>query len=261
MTNAVKDLSLGFIETLNKNVKTCEELNAILANTISPGNFLEKFPDFKTDITSLDSNISRAKNNLQYLISAYKESLEHSKATISGYITRIQDRIDSPTQLNSNVTFYDEENQMSKSCYQGFDEDPLNYSIIAIMNRIVSDEEHNLTCFEKVLEETNSIYQWYVFAQHTMLTIRSRVEDNEFVQLFTSDYLDAKAEKEITRMQRHFNDVIRCCSNARDMITNIFQMFVAMERDHAIYANAVERFEQTALESYFSTGAVTSGVF
>lgn len=261
MTKTVKDLSLGFIDTLNKNVKTCENLNAILANTISPGSFLEKFPDFKSDITTLDSNISRAKNNLQFLISSYKESLEQSKAIISGYISRIQDRVDQPVQLNSNVTFYDEENQMSKSCYRGFDEEPMNYSILAIMNRIVSDEEHNLSCFEKVLEQTSSIYQWYVFAQHTMLTIRSRIEDNDFIQLFTSDYLDAMAEKEITRMQRHFNDVIRCCTNARNMITNIFQMFVAMERDHAIYEKAVDRFEQTALESYFATGAVTSGVF
>lgn len=260
MTNNVKDMTLGFITTLNNNVKVCNDLKCILSNIVSPGDFLEKLPDFKSTVSKLDSNISRGKNNITYLVSEYKQNLETAKATISEYISRVQDRILSPNQMNTNVEFYDEEKQLSKSCYRGFDENPSNYSMLAIMKRILNDEEDNLSCFEKVLDSMNSLHEFYVNAQHNMLNIKTRLEENEFVQLFTSDYLDASGECEIQKMQRYFDNVERCCQNAKALIEELFQMFVAQERDYEIYATAVERFEKVALESYFSTGAVTSGV-
>lgn len=260
MTNSVKDMSLGFITTLNKNVQTCNELKGVLSNIVSPGDFLEKLPEFKSAVSKLDSNISRGKNNIQYLIAEYKQSLETSKATISNYIARIQDRILSPNQMNTNVEFYDEEKQLSKSCYRGFDENPANYSMLSIMKRILNDEEDNLACFEKALNETKALYEWYVNAQHTMLMIKTRLEENEFVQLFTADYLSASGESEISKLQRWFDIVEISCTNTKKLIEDLFQMFVAQDRDYEIYASAVVRFEQFALESYFSVGAVTSGI-
>lgn len=260
MISGVKDISLGFITSLNTNVKTCQDLNNVLSNIVSPGDFLEKLPDFKSAVIKLDTSISRDKNNIQYLISEYKQRLEEAKATISGYITRIQDRILSPDQMNINVSFYDEENQLSKSFYHGFDEDPSHYSMLSIMKRIMNDEEDNLACLEKALNETRSIYEWYIHAQSNMLNIKTRLNDNEFTKLFTLEYLNGDGEKEIQTIQRYFDNVSRSCTNAKKMITEIFQMFITQERDYAIYATAVERFEQHALESYFSTGSVTSGI-
>lgn len=260
MISGVKDISLGFITSLDSNVKTCQELENTLSNIVSPGDFLEKLPDFKSAVIKLDTSISRDKNNIQYLISEYKQRLEEAKATISGYITRAQDRMLSQNQMNTNVTFYDEENQLSKTCYHGFDEDPANYSMLSIMKRIMSDEEDNLSCFEKALDGTKSIYEWYIQAQSYMLRIKTRLEDNEFTKLFTSEYLTSEGENEIQNIKKNFDSVRRSCVNAKGMITEIFQMFIAQERDYKIYAAAVERFEQYALESYFSTGSVTSGI-
>lgn len=260
MINGVKDISLAFITNLESNVKTCIALKSALENIVKPADFLEILPDFKDKVFKLDSNISRDKNNIQYLISEYKQSLQKAKAETSEYITRIQDRILSPNQMNTNVTVYDEENQLSKSCYRGFDDDPAHYSILSIMKRIINDEEDNLICFEKAIDNTRAFYDGYVNAQHFLLEMKNRLSDNEFTKLFTSEYLSADGENEIRKLKRYFNTIERNCSSAREFITTIFQMFLAQERDYKIYASAVERFEQHALESYFSTGSVTSGI-
>lgn len=260
MIKSVSDISLKFITSLNSNIKTCQELSSILGNITNPGDFLEKLPEFKTAVNRVDTCISKDKNNIQYLISEYRQRLEEAKATISEYITRAENRILSPDQMNSNVTFFDEENQLSKSCYRGFDENPANYSMLAIMKRIMNDEEDNLSCLEKVLDTTNSIYQSYVNSQSALLRIRNRINDNEFTQLFTSDYMSANTESEISQLQRFFNMICIDCTDAKKKIEDIFQMFLAQDKDYKIYATAIERFEQKVLESYFSVGAVTSGV-
>lgn len=261
MINEVKDISLYFITSSDEEQKILNEIYTALDRVVKPGEFLEKIPDYRDAITKIDSRISVAKTRIQHLVSAYHTRLDQVKAMLSQYQSQIEKRILDPNQLNTNVTFYDEENQLSKSEYSGYEEEASEYSMLAIVKRILNDEPENIEYLEKFLQEIDSVYKWYINAQSHMLRAKLMLNDNEFISLFTSEFMSSEGEEKIRELKRFINSTQINLSQSKDRITKLFQMFNAQESDYEIYARVVERFNSVALESYFSTGFVSGGIF
>lgn len=261
MGESVKDTSLAFIVNIDEELKIIQKLYESLNTTTSPGMFLEKLPEYKEMINRLDSKLSIDKHGLIYLTFAYRTHIESKKARFFQLKDMIRQRTNSPNQLNTNFTFYDEENQLSKKNYAGFEEDPSMYSMISIVKRIMNAEQDYLYYFEQFINNMDEMHRMYANAQGFMLTIKSTLEDQSFVTKFTSEYLSASAESELLRLQREFKNMMNTIGKAKTWITDLFRMYNAQERDYQIYEKVVEKFESVVLESHFSKGFVSSGVY
>lgn len=261
MNDKVKDVSLSFITNIDEELKLLEELITTFSNVVHPGDFLEKLPEYRTMIERLDSKISVNKNNITYLTSEYKSRINQVKAILSQYQTQLKDRICSNDQMNTNVTFYDEENLLSKSGYRDYEKEPAMYSMLAIVKRILNDEPDNIESIEMLLNDMTSLYKWYIDAQTFMLRVKCLLNDQNFIKRFATEYMSAEGETTLRELSGYFHRIRIVLKDARKQVTKIFQMFNAQESDYEIYQTVVNRFNQKALESYFCVGSVTSGIF
>lgn len=260
MIKEVKDESLYFITQIDEELRMILEIDTALKGVTKPGDFLEKVPDYRSTIEKLDSKITLNKNAISFLLTAYHKQVQQKRAILCNYCTKIEERMRSQNQLNTNVTFYDEEHQLSKSNYQGFEENPSMYSMLSIIKRIANDESHNLDYFEETVSELQNIQTFYKCAQDYILRMKSIFNDQEFVNKFTTEFLTAEAQTSLRDLQIDLSDIRLHLDKSKQKITTLFQMFNAQENDYDIYEKAVQRFMNVALESYFCTGSVTSGI-
>lgn len=260
MVKEVKDESLSFITQIDEELRIIKEIVTALESVTSPGDFLEKIPEYRSTLEKLDSKITLNKNAISFLLTAYHKQVQQKRAILYSYCNNIEKRMLSQTQLNTNVTFYDEENPLSKSNYIGFEENPSMYSMLSIIKRIVNDESYNLDHFEGTVGELKNIQTFFEYAQKYMLKVKSIFNDQEFINRFTTEYLSAEAQSSLRDLQMDISDIRLHIEKSKQKITSAFQMFNAQENDYAIYEKAVERFMSVALESYFSVGSVTSGI-
>ena len=260
MANATTESqSLFLIQSLQRAIEVARSTMVFLDVTLPPSEILSMSDQFTKALSAIEGSINLAKASIPQLMAGYLSDIVRYRDMRNAMTCQVNDRKNAGAILNSNVELYDGENKLyhievcnaeNKVFSVHEISQPMYYSVLSIYEKMTGSEEYallNSLRYETVnqLTETGNYLQIF---RDSILSYRKILNSPQFMADMATDISTPKCVSYIQTMRNSMGDLITKTETLRKKITDIFQVYLAMEKNYGIYKRAVDALVSIALE-------------
>jgi len=255
-TSTTEALSLFLIQSLQRAIENARSTMVFLDPNLPPSEVLSLSDRFLRVLNTMDGSVTLAKSTIAQLRDGYKTDITRYESMRNAMICRVNDRKITGAALNTNAELYDGENLLYGICIMNpfaIQEitQPSQYSVLSIYKKLSSEAEYQLITGlkEKTFELLLEVDEYLQVFKNAILSYRRLIGSPQFMTKMSTDISTPECVGYIKTMQNSMTDLITKMEGLRKRIMDIFQVYLAMEKNYSIYEKAIDALTSIALES------------